>query len=239
MRAVSTSTGLAAIAVLVSLPASSEEPPDPLHAAVSVGAGRHVVIHVPAGTRSVGSLDSRVVHTQLLSDTEALLTGVMHGETTIVARGRDGTETTFDVTVDASSLPTPDPKPAEILSLGVGHQKTFVVSDIRRVAIGDPKVADVSVIDGKEILLTGVAPGRTSLLIWRGRDVHVSYVVSVEEKPIEDYANEIRQLLGLMEGIRLRVIGERIFLDGEVETKEDGELVKRVCDLYPQVLVCL
>jgi pilus assembly protein CpaC len=42
-------------------------------------------------------------------------------------------------------------------------QHAFVV---RQVAIGDPAVADVEVISGRELLVTGKAPGATSLLVW-------------------------------------------------------------------------
>ena len=50
------------------------------------------------------------------------------------------------------------------LSLGVGQQKVIQVSNVARVAIGEPDVADVKQVGGgNELLITGVGEGRTSL----------------------------------------------------------------------------
>lgn len=39
-------------------------------------------------------------------------------------------------------------------------------SAIGRIAVGDPKIADVALLNSAELLVTGKAPGTTSLLIW-------------------------------------------------------------------------
>lgn len=39
---------------------------------------------------------------------------------------------------------------------------------ITRVAVGDPRIADVQVTGNQGVLLTGVAPGATSLMLWTG-----------------------------------------------------------------------
>jgi len=51
---------------------------------------------------------------------------------------------------------------------------------VRQVAVGDPAVADVEVVSPRELLITGKAPGATSLLVWPegqsepvARDLHV------------------------------------------------------------------
>lgn len=224
--------------LLLSTGRVSADPLDvPLLSATTVGVGRHVIVPIPAGARIVSAGDARLATAQLLSDTEVLITGVARGHTTVTVKDADGNETAYEVMID--SVPAAPTDNEQVVALGVGHQKTFAVPDVTRIAIGDPKVADAMVVGGREILLTGLTAGRTSLLIWRANDVRVSYVLKIEEKPLEESAAEIRQLLGPMEGIRLRFIGEHIYLDGDVETREDGDLVKRVCGLYQPVLVCL
>ena len=37
---------------------------------------------------------------------------------------------------------------------------------IKRLAIGDPNIADVQALDNRDFLITGKAEGLTSLLIW-------------------------------------------------------------------------
>jgi Flp pilus assembly secretin CpaC len=210
----------------------------PLQSATIVGVGRHLIVPVPSGARVVSAGDSRLATVQSLSDTELLIAGVARGQTTVRLRDAEGTETDYQILVDTALATSPDTN-AQVISVGIGHQKGFALSDVKRIAVGDPKVADAMLVGGREILVTGIASGRTSLIIWRTNDTRVSYVLKVEEKPLEESASEIRQLLGPMEGIRLRFIGDHIYLDGDVETKEDLDLVKRVCGLYQPVLVCL
>ncbi|HXG27296.1 MAG TPA: type II and III secretion system protein family protein [Nevskiales bacterium] len=56
---------------------------------------------------------------------------------------------------------------AETLQLEAGSQR-LVPQDksVSRVAVGNPEVADVNVIRGRDVLLTGKKPGRTTLLVW-------------------------------------------------------------------------
>ncbi|AGI23045.1 putative type II secretion system protein [Pseudomonas sp. ATCC 13867] len=58
---------------------------------------------------------------------------------------------------------------------------------IKRLAIGDPNIADVQVIDKRDFLVTGKAEGLTSLLIWTGcSDKPMSSVVRVGARAIAD-----------------------------------------------------
>lgn len=55
----------------------------------------------------------------------------------------------------------------EVLQVPVGSHKLLrLPTAIGRVAIGDPKVADINVVNAKELLLLGKAAGTTSLLVW-------------------------------------------------------------------------
>ena len=120
--------------------------------------------------------------------------------------------------------------------LGVGQQKTLTVRDVQRVAIGDPEVADVKQVGGGgELLITGVGEGRTSLLAWRRAGARLTYSVVVRKQDPRELIGEIRALLGDREGIRLRLVGDRVYLDGETLTGEDQERVQQVVSMYPQI----
>ncbi len=59
------------------------------------------------------------------------------------------------------------PVPPKLLEVEVGtHTLVREKSVIRRVAVGDPSIADVNVINGRELLVTGKKLGLTSLLVW-------------------------------------------------------------------------
>lgn len=66
------------------------------------------------------------------------------------------------------------------LQLPVGTQKVLTVPGIQRVAIGDSSIADVKTIGSNQLLIIGIGPGKTELLIWKQSGQKVSYQVVVK-----------------------------------------------------------
>ncbi|HEY4730803.1 MAG TPA: pilus assembly protein N-terminal domain-containing protein, partial [Myxococcales bacterium] len=133
----------------------------------------------------------------------------------------------------ALAVPLAQPE-GGVISLGVGQQKVIQLGNVARVAIGEPEIADVKQVGGGgELLITGVGEGRTSLLVWRSNDTRLSYVVVVRRQDPKELVSEVRTLLGDREGIQVRVVGDRVFLDGETVTIGDYERVLQILQLYP------
>jgi pilus assembly protein CpaC len=113
------------------------------------------------------------------------------------ASAATGSPQTVDITVGAQQ------------SLAHGHT-------LRRVAIGDPSVADVLIIKGDKaggVLLIGKSPGTTNLMLWeRGSDVPMSYTVNVTT--IASHA-----LLG-PDTPAVRVLGDTALITGTTSTME-------------------
>src|ERR1700730_2973112 len=123
-----------------------------------------------------------------------------------------------------------------VISLGVGQQKILQLGNVARVAIGEPEVADVKQVGSSgALLLTGIGAGRASLLVWRKNDTRLSYVVLVRKQDPKELVSEVRALLGDREGIQVRVVGDRVFLDGETVTTGDYERGIQILQLYPSV----
>lgn len=56
---------------------------------------------------------------------------------------------------------------SQVMEVGQGQQQAHAFPvEIKRLAIGDPAVADVSLLDQNSFLLVGKQPGVTSLLVW-------------------------------------------------------------------------
>jgi pilus assembly protein CpaC len=122
------------------------------------------------------------------------------------------------------------------ISLTVGQQKTLRIDDVARVAIGDPDVADVKQVGaGNELLLTGVGDGRTTLLVWDRGERRSSYVVLVRRLDPREVVSEVRAFLGDREGVQVRVVGDRIVLEGETLTAADHDRVQQVLAMFPQI----
>ncbi|MFR0693662.1 type II and III secretion system protein family protein [Enterobacterales bacterium AE_CKDN230030158-1A_HGKHYDSX7] len=68
---------------------------------------------------------------------------------------------------------------------------------IKRLAIGDPNIADVQVLDKRDFLITGKAEGLTSLLIWTScSDQPMRSVVRVGARAIGDVAGAVGAVAG-------------------------------------------
>lgn len=76
---------------------------------------------------------------------------------------------------------------ARTLQVAVGQQELVAAAGrIERVAIGDPETAAVSVISARQVMLTGVQRGRTSLLIWvadNSQPIRFPVVVGSADRP--------------------------------------------------------
>jgi pilus assembly protein CpaC len=121
------------------------------------------------------------------------------------------------------------------IALGVGTQKVITVPGIQRVAIGDANVADVKTIGNNQLLIIGTSEGKTTLLIWKTSGQRISYLVSVRRQDPNEVISEIKKLLGEIEGVTVRMVGDRIYLDGQAYTQADADRIDQVVGLYPNV----
>ncbi len=121
------------------------------------------------------------------------------------------------------------------ITLGLGAQKTLVVAGVARVQILDPSVADVKVMGTGQILILARREGRTTLLLWKGSGQRLSYLILVKKQDPHEVVAELRKLLGEMEGVSVRMVGDRIYLDGQAYTSADADRIEEVVALYPSV----
>jgi len=119
--------------------------------------------------------------------------------------------------------------------LAVGMQKPLTIPGLTRVYVANPAVADVKHLGGNQILVIGVAEGRTTLLATQSSGEKVQYMVLVKRQDPNEIVAEIRKLLGEMEGVTVRIVGEHIYLDGHVYSAGDTDRIEQVAALYPSV----
>jgi pilus assembly protein CpaC len=105
----------------------------------------------------------------------------------------------------------------QAVDITVGSQQSLASGHtLRRVAIGDPSVADVLIIKGDKsggVLLIGKSPGTTNVMLWeRGSNVPLSYTVNVT-------TIASRTLLG-PDTPSVRVLGDTALITGSTATVE-------------------
>jgi pilus assembly protein CpaC len=85
--------------------------------------------------------------------------------------------------------------------------------DVTRIAVTNPAVADATVVQPREILVDGKAPGRISLIIW-GEGKRLQYEIAVQ--PVESNLQQQLQMLFPNEPVQVMATDEAIFLSGKV-----------------------
>ncbi len=129
-----------------------------------------------------------------------------------------------------------DGKDAGVIHLGVGTQKVINVPGIARVAIGDPGVTDVKPLGSTQLLLVGTAEGRSVLKVWKSDGTLLSYRLQVRKKDPNESIMELQKLLDDCEGVKVKMVGDRIFVDGRTYNDDDRERIAKVVALYPSVV---
>jgi pilus assembly protein CpaC len=129
--------------------------------------------------------------------------------------------------------------PAPIVPLAPGQVQTLSVSDVTRVAVGDPAVADVTIVSQSQILLQAKQTGSTNLIIWdtRGQSEFTIEVAPPGAKP----SSIAEQVTRLLEQLNLSTVtvnhqADKIFLVGEVATEAQQQQLEQVASMFGGVV---
>ncbi len=126
-------------------------------------------------------------------------------------------------------------KEEKTISLVLGRSEVVDFPGVVRVAVGDATIADVKVIARRQIMITGLAKGVTNITVWKRDGRKESFLVRVLTEDPFVVARDVKEILGELEGVKIRVVGDLVILDGEVFTDQDYERVKTVTKMFPQV----
>ncbi|MEF3075661.1 type II and III secretion system protein family protein [Methylobacter sp. Wu1] len=119
----------------------------------------------------------------------------------------------------------------DTVSIEMGKQLSYRYgSNIKRVAVGNPEIADVSVIDARQILITPKKPGSTSLMLWRGSDTgqpdfYVELLVTASEN-LKQHAVESLE----NDNFQVSEAGDKLELSGESDSLEAHDQARQAMD---------
>jgi pilus assembly protein CpaC len=112
------------------------------------------------------------------------------------------------------------PVDATIQRVSVTTGRSTIVEtqfDVIRVAVTNPATADATVVQPREILVDGKAPGTVSLIVW-GAHTRVQYDVIVEQ-PISPLEQQLHQLFP-GEAIEVAMNADAVVLSGRVSSTD-------------------
>jgi len=125
----------------------------------------------------------------------------------------------------------------ERLNLTLGEQKTINTPSISRIAVGNPAVADVKVLEkSNQVLVTAMGVGETNLIVWDGSDRERTILIRVSARDPWEVTGELKRLLKGVEGIDIKPVGLRVIIDGMILREEDMKKILKISKFYPQVM---
>lgn len=125
----------------------------------------------------------------------------------------------------------------ESITLRVGDTKALQFDGIERVAISDSSVVDVKVLQERdEILITGVSAGTTTLTVVSKRGSRTFRINVLSRIPLVRKQALQRALEGI-EGISVKVVGEKVIVEGEILRESDLERFRDVIKAFPDAVV--
>ncbi|NOZ12567.1 MAG: hypothetical protein GXO69_02840 [Acidobacteria bacterium] len=127
---------------------------------------------------------------------------------------------------------------AEDITLALGQQKVLSGAGVTSVSAGNPSVVAISIPkDQSKVILRAVGVGSTQVSLIMKNGATQTYMVTVIAKDPNKIKSEVASLLAGIEGIKLKVVGDRVIIDGQILTKNDNDRINKVISLYGDQVV--
>lgn len=103
-------------------------------------------------------------------------------------------------------------------------------SNILRVAVTNPKIADINIVNKRAINIIALTPGSTSLTVWTVDGMRQEFVVNVS--PADSGTARMIEKAIALPHVTVQKVGDRILLRGTVQNQYEKELAYRIASLF-------
>lgn len=121
---------------------------------------------------------------------------------------------------------------APAMELSIGKSSLMrVAAPIERISVGNPNIADISMINSRELYLIGKNYGSTNLLIWRrdGATMAVDVNVNIDAERME---RKLREFMPEEQGIRVRPAADAVILMGTVSSAVKAKYAEDIATAF-------
>jgi len=126
---------------------------------------------------------------------------------------------------------------ADDLVILKGSSARVAVDGIRKVTVANPAVIDAKpALDGQSVLVSGLAEGNSELRIERLQGLELVTNVVVRSD-LNQMLDQVKELLSDVEGLDVKILGNKIILKGKIITKSDNDKVNKVLAAYSGVIL--
>ncbi|MEX2517506.1 MAG: pilus assembly protein N-terminal domain-containing protein [Gammaproteobacteria bacterium] len=124
---------------------------------------------------------------------------------------------------------------AETITVFQGEIKILNVGKLDRVAVGNGDLLSTTMLDNGQLLLLAEGEGETTLHLWYSDGKEEDMKVHIMPKDTNRIMTELLVLLEEVKGIKVKRVGERIFLSGQV-TPDEQPILETVKAAYTDVM---
>ena len=143
-----------------------------------VRAGEEKVLQL-VGIKRITIGDPEIADVKLNGDSELLIQGNSDGRTSLLVWRQDGSRVEYIVRVEGSAAKSTKLATLPGVTVRVGEKHRFEFSNIARIGIANPEVADVELGPRMSLDVVGKAEGRTALRVWNKDETLVEYIITV------------------------------------------------------------
>jgi pilus assembly protein CpaC len=118
------------------------------------------------------------------------------------------------------------------MELSIGKSSLMRVSSpIERISVGNPNIADITLINSTQLYLIGKNYGSTNLLIWRrdGTTMVVDVNVNIDADRME---KKLREFMPEEQGIRVRPAADAVILTGTVSSAVKAKHAEDIANAF-------
>ncbi|MDP3722293.1 MAG: TonB family protein [Candidatus Omnitrophota bacterium] len=134
----------------------------------------------------------------------------------------------------AQEAAEPVPEAPSVISLEPGEISSVAVDELERIAVGDPTIADLTIVSSAEVLVQAKKAGKTNVIVWDRQGRHVWWVEVVSRVP-QAAETQLRELLArlTLPSVSVHRENNKLFLTGEVPNQEEMDRVEQMLPAFP------
>ena len=132
-----------------------------------------------------------------------------------------------------AAIVAPAPAYAYMQPIWLGVNQSYYLSPgsaITRVAVGNPKIADVQELGPFAINIVAVGQGTTTINVWTANGMRQDFTVSVSNED-KGLASTIERAINLP-GVTVQMVENRVLLRGQVKNQYEKDLAFKIACLY-------
>lgn len=139
----------------------------------------------------------------------------------------------------APALAQAPAKPAEPVALEIMNGQSTVHKTpfpVDKVAIGNPEVCGVVKTSDTEVLINAKKAGMSNIILWGTGGEKKELHVLVRSASLADEAVALQDMLSDVEGVQVKLAGQKLVVEGEVFSSTAYDKVHRVLERMPEVI---